>query len=177
MFQEQLNSLAEDLIYSYPYIDHGGCCVVAVRMANHLQSNAMQVRIRSAQSWKRPLNLDTARKKIQAGPWASHPGHGPLEKSEWLDQGVDYSHVWVEFKLGRRWYAFDSTRGCMPAKEFVQRMVKRRGWKPNKGTFTVEEAASFAAEASWNPEFNRRQIPGVHKKIDQFFKQLSVLFA
>ena len=153
MLIDKLNDLASEIHGRHPMIDHGGCCVVAAHMAKYL-AKFTEVKVVCGDDACR--NLNQIRKRMQ----------NPLDKQEWEDFGINFSHVLVEFRYQGKWYAFDCTNGALPKARHWQ----VNGWDRCHGHWTIEEATSMANTSyGWNSMFDRSRIPAVRRKIGQFF--------
>ena len=149
---EKLSKLAERTYKKHPKVDYGGCCVVAAHVAKYL-SNRFETRIVSLQSswgFDGAKDLDWLRENID-----------PLNPHDWEDNGVDFHHVFVEFKYRGKWWAYDSTEGPLPRRQFMKRTSGIR----NKGYFTIQEATILADTPFWNPSFKRKKIPVIRQRI------------
>lgn len=161
---ELLRSLASELIENHPFVDNGGCCVVAAQIAKHLEQRNIPNRIVCA-DWSLTndgnVNLDDIRPNID-----------PKNKHDWEENGVGFVHVLVEFDHDGKTYTFDSTDGVLEVDEFWE---KSASGNLNRfrldGHFTVEEATAMANTNSWNPMFDRGQIPIVRRRITRFFNK------
>lgn len=126
---------------------------MAVMIAEHLKDMVDDYRIVS------PGNacLDEARNNLQ------NDGYETNVKSNWYDEGVAFSHIWVEAEVDGEMYAFDST-GVQP----VQDMYAYWG-AACAGSFTLEEMRDMSNELTWNPTFDREQLPSMQAMIDEGF--------
>ena len=150
---EALDALGEELLENHPMINQGGCCVVAAHIARHLDDIGIPVRvvcsnyynnIDNLDDW---LNIDELRSDLEY----------PLDLREWTDAGVDFYHVYVEFDYRGETYTFDA--------EGVSINPDRLDGIKLDGSFTIEEATAFANTDDWNPDFNRKEIPVVRRRI------------
>ena len=149
---EALNTLGQRINKSYPNINNGGCCVYAAAVGEELLKRGVNVRTVVANSYDASLNINKARKGV----------NNTNQKDEWNQAGVYFNHVGVEFKLGGKWFLYDSD-GVNP------RGKKLGSYKVHPGFLSVEEAKALAAEAKgWNDSFNRRSIPALKKHIKNF---------
>ena len=140
-----LQRMASVTLKKHPLVDYGGCCVVAAHFAKRLSDKGVSVSVRAVNGWtnKRP-DLNEKRSLLE----------NPLMKSNWETVGVDFFHVLCEFELGGKRYWYDSSSGIHE---------EHAGVLP--GSFTIEEASSFAKENTWNTMFNRSEIPNIKRRI------------
>lgn len=149
---EALNTLGNRINRFYPNVNHGGCCVYASIIGEDLLSRGLKTRVVVANSWEAKKNLNKVRKQV----------NNTNQKEEWNAAGIYFNHVGVEFKLGGKWFLYDSD-GVNP------RGPKLGSYKVHPGFISVEEAKALAAEREgWNESFNRRSIPGLRKHVKQF---------
>lgn len=156
MLRERLKELSSKLIDNHPFVDYGGCCVVAAHVAKHLSKH---VPVRVVVGNYDDADLDEIR-----------PNINPLDMREWEANGVGFEHVLVEFKENGRWYTFDSTHGVKRRAEF---------WgsycfcEKAEGCLTIKEATALASSGyGWNSTFDRHEIPTIRRRIGRFFGRL-----
>lgn len=154
----RLNAFGRHVEDTFPRINHGGCAVFAVAVAEHLrQKYPTSIAVGAAYYWTTPENIpsiDAARPKIVSDSMV-----------DWNNNGVHFNHVIVEFKHGNKTYHFD-TAGCIKAAD----MTKTGNYRLAKGRMTVVEAAWVAAEENgWNKSFDRAFIPQLLEMVDNFF--------
>jgi len=149
-----LGAAAENECY---YLNAGGCAVYANLVAKELDKLGIPVHGIVATYEPKDLN------KVRQGVTNAN------KKREWNANGLDFSHVGVEFKLGNRWYQYDS-KGVHPRKSWLN----REWWKVCKGHLSLVELDGIANEAAgWNDDFNRRtEIPKLKRLTKQFFKEV-----
>ena len=99
----ELEKFAKKVIKKYPYINSGGCCVFAALIGKYLEKHVTAVRVRVRNAWMREgsRNLDTIRNKITENTLR-----------QWNRNGVDFTHVMVEFDYRGRTYLYDATVHC-----------------------------------------------------------------
>lgn len=155
-----LNNLAKQTIAQHPNVDKGGCCVVAAHIAQRLKALGVEAWVVTGSTWwTGSKNIDEIRNDVQYNN----------SKDDWESNGIDFAHVLVEFKWRGRYYAYDSTHGAVIAPHYWNNIC----WIRNIGSFSVEEAHSFAQDDGWNITFDRDQIPAIVNKIDQHLTQLT----
>lgn len=138
-------------------INSGGCACMAVMIAEHLEDMVQDMRIVS------PCheNIDDVRSNLEEN------GFDTDLKANWYDEGVWFSHVWVEGLVDGEWYAFDST-----GVQEVQDMYDRWG-RAGDGSFTIEEMRSMSNEQSWNSLFDRSQLDSMQLMVNRGFQHLA----
>lgn len=154
----QLRKLTANLKRNLRYPNSGGCCVIAVEIANHLQK-IYPTKIRISTEYD-DVNDTTV-------PVAASNISDPADGFEWNDNGIYFGHVVVEFKYKGRNYHMDTggvsrATGCDPT----------FGWPFYVGDMTIAHARILARqdEGVWNSTFDRRQIPKMRKLVTEFFK-------
>lgn len=146
-----LNRLADRIDRWYPTVNSGGCCVLAVIIAQELRKRNIPVEIIVAADGASE-NIDRAREKVKSN-----------RKHEWNSAGVYFNHVGIEFRLGDDVYHFD-TEGRVKPEDF---MLGTR--EIYEGRLTVEEAKELADEAEgWNPVFDRKTIPSLRRHVKRY---------
>ena len=152
MIIEQLNEAMEAFRNEFRSINSGGCCVMATLIAERLIDVVPDVEIK-VYTWSEHDDVDALREEII----------DPMNKFEWNEAGVSFTHVWVEFVLDGTRYAIDSDHGVLEVAAFHS-----REGRPMAGAFTLDEARSFAMDGQgWNSCFDRDQIPAMQRLADE----------
>ena len=149
--RNSLNRLATQLITKWPWIDNGGCGVVAALVSQELNRIGVPAvglfplhPIYSPDCW----SIDKARAGIQ----------DPLNAAvfDWEDNGGNFYHIVTGFTLNGCDWVFDATNGCKEARDNYA-----------EGHMTTEEmiAVSITNDYGWNPAFHRGAIPHVELMI------------
>ncbi len=141
---KKIDTLLSDVKDKVPLINNGGCAVIAALLANYLTPVVDDIKVVSC-GWSsmNSGDIDEVRSNIRNN-----------SVLEWNMQGIDFTHVWVEFKWKNRWYAVDAC-GIVSR----SRMYKTWG-KPYSGSFTIDEINELANQShGWNPMFDRQNIP------------------
>lgn len=149
---KEINDILLDVRMEFDNINRGGCGAMAAMLAFQMQKIADEVKIVTCGGH---ANVDEVRHNIKNNSlW------------EWETQGVEFYHVWVEFKWNNRWYAMDS-EGIK-----TRRMQYRRWRKPSPGSFTLNEMRNLARGGGWNWAFNRDQLHWMRPMISRRFTKL-----
>lgn len=153
-FLETLRAMGEEVRNASPYINHGGCCVYAAKVAEALQNIGIEVHVVTAAPWE-----GSPKRSVQN----NHEIYDP-NKAE-LELPINFYHVGIRFKLGNRWYVHDTdfTRAGKFAVLGESEVEISKVW------FTPFQAKKFAAcSGFWNKCFDRSEIPTVHEIVDEF---------
>jgi hypothetical protein len=160
--EKKLNDLGQHINNRYPEINHGGCCVFAAMVARELHSKGIQAQgiVASGCAAKEAGNItiDAARELVEWNTvW------------QWESNGVSFSHVGVEFRLGRKIKHYD-TNG-------VHKISKELDGLPiYKGRLTLKEMEDLArCKDGWNDSFNRRHIPAIRREVKKFLKDVTMV--
>lgn len=149
---EALNTLGRRINRSYPALNEGGCCVYAATIGEELLKRGLKVRVVIANSFEAKKNLNRVRHKV----------NNTNQKRDWNSAGIYFNHVGVEFKLGGKWFLYDSD-GVNP------RGKKLGSYQVHPGFISVADAKALADESKgWNCSFSRRSIPHLKKHIKNF---------
>lgn len=150
-----LTMLSTMLTEVTPYINYGGCCVVASMVAPHL-SQHFDTKVRVMGRWlEEDINLNAVRETMTDN-----------NVHEWNKNGVHFAHVVLEINDGNQSYWFDSDKlhvgdGAGMYEQFVL----------YDGDITADEAAQLSEESrSWNSKFPRDTIPQLQAVVDEFFE-------
>lgn len=131
---------------NFTRVNYGGCGCVAAMLAIALRPTFLIMRIVQVNGWGGTSgNLDS----IREGMVDTH------SKSEWTRNGISFGHLWVEVFIDEEWYGLDSD-GIRPLDE-----VHKEYGIPTEGSFTIDEVQALAANETWNPEFDRTQLPAM----------------
>ena len=154
---DKLNKLGKEVLRRYPYINHGGCCVYAAMIVEALHKHKINasgiVASWSAEYLNRSgVTIDKVREGIKKNTHA-----------EWNNNGVNFSHVGVEFEhqgLIRTVKKHYDTAG-------VRRAGKELDDMPiYKGRLTLTELKELGGtKHGWNDTFDRTQIPELRKLV------------
>jgi len=149
--RDSFDRLAEQLLATWPTIDHGGCGVVAALVSQELNRLGVPAvgmfplhPIYNPTRW----SVDQARTGIQ----------DPLNAAmfDWEDNGGNFFHVVAGFTLNDHDWVFDASNGCkLMVADYAD------------GHMTIEElvAVAIVNDYGWNPEFDRAAIPAVASMI------------
>lgn len=153
-FLKALRAMGEEVRNAIPDINHGGCCVYAAKVARVLQAMGIEAHVVPTAPWdgEYPSRVQN-----------NHEVFDPREAENVLP--VNFFHVGVRFKLGRKWYVHDTdfTR----AGKFA--VLGEDALNISKVWFTPYQAQKFADDGSfWNSTFPRKEIPVVHQIVDKF---------
>lgn len=97
-----LNILGRRINRWYPTINHGGCCVFAVLVAEELLKRNIPVEIIVAAD-AASGNIDRAREQVNSN-----------RKDEWNAAGIYFNHVGIEFIIDGNVYHFETEHGVNP---------------------------------------------------------------
>lgn len=163
---KRLNSLAKDIRKAHPHVDSGGCCVVASHLAEHLPES-LKPKVLVLTSYGTLRDIDEVLEIIK------DDGADPIDINSWDNRGINFNHVVVEFRIGRKHYCFDSTNGLLPSKRYF----KVEKYSRHEGTLPVDIAIGLAGEAQWNCAFDRAGIPDIKHKIDKSMSKINSLIS
>lgn len=153
----QLNVLASRLD-NIPYLNDGGCGVVAAHVAKRLQ-HITKVRVAI---FAYGQDIDEIRSYVR----------NTRSALEWSRSGLVVGHAMVEFLHNGEWWLFDSV-GAVPDVDEVTLFGNHHLYKD--GYLTIDEICALAANPyPWNNDFYRDlYIRKIRRRIDYFFKQLN----
>jgi len=156
----KLDLLGKEVLRRYPEINNGGCCVYAAMIVAALHKHKIKASGIVA-SWRaEKLNsigssIDSVRSNITKNTY-----------TEWNKNGVNFSHVGVEFeykariRTAKRHY---DANGCHPVSSALDGMVIY------KGRLTLGELRELAGtKKGWNDSFDRKDIPELRKLVNSF---------
>lgn len=153
---EQLDALGAHVNRKYEYLNNGGCCVFAAIVARELHNRGIPVGGIVA-SYSGAANIDEIRPLIKKNI-----------HSEWDDNGISFSHVGVEFKVGRAVKHYDSNGVHGKAKKLDKMVIY-------KGRMTVQELEALARKPDgWNDMYDRKNTPGLRRMVKQYLKDIPV---
>jgi len=153
---DRLDEFLIDLHSQYPDLHYGGCCVLAAHLAYHL-SNIVDPEI--VVRGYGIACIEAARNNINGGSPVID-GEGYL----WNDEGIDFSHVLVEFNYEGKRLIVDGD-GVRGAEEYWS-----QHWRKYDGFLYLDEADALASNPrNWNATFDRADIPAIKDEIDSFF--------
>lgn len=152
----KLNKLGNDIKERYPRINHGGCCVYAAMVVAALKKHDIDAKgIVASYGAGKPkwmsndiATITKARKNVQKN-----------DIHEWQANGISFSHVGVEFKVGGEKKHYD-TDGVRKAGKILDDMPIYTGRLEY-----IELRALAGKKAGWNTSFNRRDIPAIRKLV------------
>ncbi len=154
----RLNMLGKEINTSYPRINSGGCCVYASLVAEELIKLGVKVQgIVGYWNAKSEPSLDYIRPLIKTGTL-----------SDWHDNGVNFSHVGLEFIHNGYTRHYDSNGVSFQRKKLM-------GFPLYDGRLLPKELRKLAASREgWNPYFNRRDIPDIRKLIAEHMSKVKI---
>jgi hypothetical protein len=157
---DKLDMLGEEVMRRYPWLNHGGCCVYAAMVVQALHKHNIKASGIVA-SWgaeylnRTGITIDKVREGLKKN---TH--------TEWNNNGVNFSHVGVEFeyraKIRTHRYHYDSTGVKKAGKELD-------GMPIYAGRLTLEELRTLAGtKKGWNDTFDRKHIPELRKLVKSY---------
>lgn len=149
---KEIGTILVEFTDRYDRINWGGCGVVAAILARHLTPFVDDIRIVTCGT-----DIEEARNNAQSNNIV-----------DWENTGaVSFWHVWVEFRIGKKWFAIDSD-GIRSRSYF-----RSRYGSVAKGSFTVEEMRELGDNPrGWNPAFRRDQVPSMKNILGRRFNNL-----
>ena len=152
---KKLNKLGKVVMASYPYINHGGCCVYAAMIVSALHKHKIKAEGIVA-SWsalgmnRAGQSIDTVREAVKKN-----------KICEWQDNGISFSHVGVEFEVDGKKYHYDSKGAKRAKREFD-------GMPIYKGRLKLQEMRGLAGrKEGWNDTFDRKDIPALRQLVKE----------
>lgn len=152
-----LNDLGERVMNRNPYINNGGCCVFAAAVGEQLQK-------RGVETW---VIVGTYPETFDDDEDGYHDidiryVEAKLKKKPlyvWNDNNIFFTHVGLGFRIGDRFYNYDS-HGVRTEDFYLGEYMLY------KGGLSVETARFLAdQEDGWNECFDRSQIPDLRRYI------------
>jgi hypothetical protein len=156
---DQLDGLAKKVSSQMKRINHGGCCVYATLVANHLQHIVPTRFVVFHGGWRpdEDLDLDDVRNQVTSNCLL-----------EWNGCGVYFGHVVIEFDYDGKTYHYDSEGWTDSDGSICQGSVRIKGY------LLKQDADELADdEYGWNDTFDRNQIPKMKRIIDDYFETIS----
>lgn len=152
MLCQSLTNFASKTRSEFPLLNHGGCAVFAAHVAKRLQ-HIVPTRIKLIDYSK--SDLTAIRSRLS----------DPKNIYEWHRHGINFVHVIIEFDYDGKTYHYDSD-----GLKLATGPKWNGGFPISKGSFTVDEVISFAANPHcWNPTFNRSNIPTLKRRVKNLF--------
>jgi hypothetical protein len=152
---DTLNNLGTEVNRRWPYINSGGCCVYAALVGAELLARDVKVHVvvgAHCAETADTLDITEGKNHVQ----------NIGDPHEWNAIGVYFNHVGLEFRIGKKWFQYDSD-GVMPRIHIIDIYPKYLGY------LTVDDAAALAAsEEGWNCMFDRGHIPTLTKYVKSF---------
>jgi len=158
---EHLNKLGKEVKKAYPDINYGGCCVYAAIVVKELQKLNVPAQgiVASHAAEDDDVTIDEVRNIIQYN-----------SVHDWQDNGINFSHVGVEFRVNKTVYHYD-TSGAKKAKG----LGTLDGMPVYQGRLTLREMEELAGtDSGWNSTFNRRCIPGLKRLVKASFQSVTI---
>ncbi len=149
----KLNKLSHALDNNFYCINNGGCCSVAVMLADALKPYT-EVRI-AVSGYD---GLDITEDIVNNMPYDATP-------RVWNENGIHFNHVFMEFKVGDEWFQYHVGKNVTRVSPYDALMR----WK-HRGYITLEHARNLAKSTDWNWLFDRNQIPEMQNFIECFFE-------
>jgi hypothetical protein len=151
----QLNKLGKAVNKEYPNVNYGGCCVYAALVAEALLLHKVNVRGIVASREAHYFNIYNSIDDIRP-----HIKHHTLDR--WQDNGVDFSHIGLEFEVNGKRRHYDSNGVKMARRHFDSMPIYT-------GRLQVYELVKLAGKAQgWNSCFNRRHIPKIRAMVQEY---------
>lgn len=153
-----LNNAIGGIELHFTHVNLGGCGCVAAMLAEVLRPQYPLMRIVNSNGmWSQAVDIDEVRVNM----------YNPLDKHEWDNNDMHFSHLWVEIWADDQWLAVDSD-GIRPLDDMYSKYVP-----PGEGSFTYEEIKALAStDEGWNWMFDRDQLPGIQAYINDNVKPL-----
>jgi len=157
---EEVEKFAKELGREFPTANFGGCCVVASLAAPLLAKHFRDVSIRVKGD---PWSDREAIKNTNVTEVANNVRDANGSALPWNRNGVEFYHVYVQFKYRRQLVKFEAGYCGKSESEPVV----------YPGELPVEHANKLAANyRNWNRAFDRAQIPKLSVRINEFFAAL-----
>jgi hypothetical protein len=168
ILRDALNWLGDDVESKINCLNYGGCCVFAGMVATALENKGypVQGRVAAYSASRGTANIHNARRHVKKN-----------SVGEWNIQGIHFGHVGLEVYDGQDIYLYDSN-GCRDPIELLD------GMHSYEGRLTAKEMTELwlyngparGYDISWNPEFNRTQIPKLYKIIQSHFRKIPAAY-
>lgn len=145
---KKVNEIALGARAKFDYINYGGCGMLAYIFARQL---IKVVPTRIVMYGNTNVSIDEIRPHVTNNSY-----------TEWMNHGMSIGHTWVEFKVGRTWYAIDTDHGVVPHKKF-----RKYQGTVTDGEISLDEIKGMAHDPNgWNEQFDRDQIPAIKRFIN-----------
>lgn len=153
-----LENMASELDGNVHNLNYGGCGIAAYQIHKHLSKHVdCRIKIVNGMEETDINNVLANNPEIVDSP----------DGSEWFWNDVDFHHVVVEAKIGKKKVIIDST-GIKPKKGY-----KYDGHKLMKGELPPSTLQKLNRnECNWNCSYNRKQNRKVNSIIGRHLKQL-----
>jgi hypothetical protein len=141
--------LKREIYRNHQDINAGGCCMFAALLARYL-NKVGKARIRVS-DWSTDDNaILKARKNVRRNT-----------VHDWNDHGVGFNHVAIEFEYKGDKFHIDA-----------QGITGTRRFEFLKGELLLKEATELGdCSKGWNRFFNRREIPAIKRRVQNYFKK------
>ena len=155
---EKISKLANSYVKN---INYGGCAVMAYLVSKELEKSGIEVEGIVPNS-----NPKQARGKA--------PKPHKFDANWWESNGIDFNHVAIRFKLGKKVYTYDTDQLHKGSLNFGEDLRYTAGGKFGTG-FNTKELKKIASTGGgyWNKDFNRRDIPKLRKIVKEVFNEKS----
>lgn len=163
---DTINAHIAEWADNFSNINNGGCGASAAILAEHLIHLFPDLEIKTCSMFVNDnVDVDEARENMI--------DEDRFNAYRWHDQGVHFTHIWVEFNHRGRRYAADSD-GVVS----VQYMQSNY-CESNPGSFHIDEMAAMSAPDTrgWNCCFDRTQIEDMITLAGDIFAPLRGTFA
>lgn len=144
-----LTLLADEINEKIPFVNNGGCGMVALLVAKELNRAGIEttIVISGDSDFDETYNIDL--NEINKSITGTKPS-----VSKWNKKDIYFAHVCIEFNYKNIPYHFESEKGLVVAKKRLM------GYKIYKGRLSIEVFEPIAENPSgWNKCFERNHIP------------------
>lgn len=152
IIESALIALSEELSDAYEYINCGGCGLMAAIVGKELEKIGIPCEVIAKGN-----PVDKTRYTIQ----------DKKNMLEWESIGVDFGHLALRLKLGRKIYSWDSNGLWDGSKNAVYCT-----YPFGKGLTVRECNAVASSKFGWNEMFDRKKVPALKKIVAKNFKDL-----
>lgn len=150
----RLDDLGRRVNFLFPYINSGGCCVFAAIVTAELQRLGIPARGIVA-SYNPENHIDKVRPKINSN-----------SLDEWRENGINFTHVGVEYEIDGTIKHYDSNG----VREEGKRLMS---WYIYKGRLLLEELKELSRTGrGWNNQFKRKDVPALKRVIKEELRSL-----
>lgn len=150
----RLDDLGRRVNFLFPKINNGGCCVFAALVTAELQRLGINARGIVA-TYNPEKHIDKVRPKVSSNTL-----------DEWENNGINFTHVGVEYEIDGTVKHYDSNgvRDC--GKKLMH-------WYIYKGRLLLEEMKELSRTGrGWNPSFKRKDVPALKRIIKEELRSL-----